>query len=256
MSALLEMASRLDPVCFAESLGFTPDSWQAALLRSEAKRHLVLCARQSGKTSSAALVALHQAVYRPGSLILVLSPAQRQSLELVRAVRGFYRAMDGPPGLVAEGATHLELGNGSRVLALPGSEATVRGFSAVDVLIVDEAARVPDPLYLSVRPMLGVSGGRLLALSTPRGQRGWFYEQWRDEGSKWERTRITAYDCPRISRAFLDEEERALGCRWYQQEYLCSFESIEDAAFDALDILALPSDEVKPLPFWGGRLCT
>ena len=71
----------------------------------------------------------------------------------------------------------LEFANGSRVLSLPGTERTVRGFSEVSLLVIDEAARVDDGLYYAVRPMLAVSGGRLVALSTPYGKRGWFHDE-------------------------------------------------------------------------------
>jgi hypothetical protein len=59
----------------------------------------------------------------------------------------------------------------------------VRCFSP-GLVIVDEAARVPDDLYRAVRPMLAVSQGRLIALSTPFGQRGWFYDELHGSGPK------------------------------------------------------------------------
>jgi len=54
-------------------------------------------------------------------------------------------------------------------VGLPGSEATIRGFSAVALLRVDQAARVSDDLYVAIRPMLAVSGGKLWLMSTPSG---------------------------------------------------------------------------------------
>ena len=64
--------------------------------------------------------------------------------------------------MVNESAAALTLANGSRVLSLPGSEATVRGYAA-DFLIVDEAARVPDELLAGIRPMLAATGGNSCA---------------------------------------------------------------------------------------------
>ena len=151
-----------------------------------------------------------------------------------------------PVPAVRETALQLELANGSRVVSLPGTEGTVRGFSRVALLVIDEAARVSDPLYYAVRPMLAVSRGRLVALSTPFGQRGWFHAEWTGQGD-WERVCVTADQVPRITREFLAEERRALGDRWYAQEYQCSFESTVDAVFDYRDIQAALSDEVKPL---------
>src|SRR5207249_8810164 len=112
----------------------------------------------------------------------------------------------------------LHLVNRSRIIALPESERTIRGYSGARLLVVDEAARVDDGLYRSVRPMLAVSRGRLLALSTPFGRRGWFFDAW--EGAEdWQRLKITADQCPRITPEFLAEERRALGERWFAQEY-------------------------------------
>src|SRR5205814_433566 len=108
-----------------------------------------------------------------------------------------YAALGSPIPIAAQSALRLELANGSRVVSLPGTEGTVRGFSGVALLIIDEAARVADALYAAVRPMLAVSRGRLVALSTPFGQRGWFYDAWHSN-EEWERVRVTAPECPRI----------------------------------------------------------
>ena len=86
----------LDRVAFAEKLGVTPDPWQGDLLRSEVRRVLLSCSRQSGKSTTAAILALHRALYHPGSLVLVLAPALRQSRELFGKVAGFYRTLDRP----------------------------------------------------------------------------------------------------------------------------------------------------------------
>jgi hypothetical protein len=132
-------------------------------------------------------------------------------------VQTCYRLLPTPAPLEAESALRFEFSNGSRVLALPGIEGTVRGYSGVNLLVIDEAARVADDLYYSVRPMLAVSGGRLIALSTPWGKRGWFFQEWTGEGD-WARFTITAHDCPRISPAFLAEERRSMPAMVYASE--------------------------------------
>ena len=242
-----DLALALDPVLLARRAGIEPDPWQADVLRSMAPRRLLNCSRQSGKSTVAAVRAVHAALYEPGSLVLLLSPALRQSQELFRKCLDVYRALDHPELPEAESALGLELTNGSRVVALPGKEGTIRGYSSVRRLIVDEASRVPDDLYRSVRPMLAVSGGALDAMSTPFGKRGFFYEAWADGGPSWERVRITADQCPRITAEFLDEERRSMPAAWYRQEYECSFEEAQDAVFRVDDIRAAFSDEVRPL---------
>ena len=237
---------RANPLQLLTRANMTPDPWQAGVLQSFAERLLLLASRQAGKSSVAAALSLHTALVRPRSPVLLLSPSTRQSGELFRKVMDLFNALDRPLSVVAESALRVEFSNGSRVLSLLGTEGTVRGFSDVALLVIDEAARVADSLYYSVRPMLAVSRGRMVALSTPFGKRGWFHDEWFGEG-EWERVRITAPECPRITADFLAEEERALGERWYRQEYLCSFEDVVDAVFAYGDIQAALSDDVKPL---------
>ena len=236
----------LDRVSFAEQLGVEPDDWQYQLLRSTSDRVILNCSRQSGKSSMSAIIALHRALYHPGSLILCLAPALRQSQELFSKIGGFYRELDKPVSAQSERKLSLELENGSRIVTLPGSEKTVRGFSGAALLLVDEAARVADGLYYAVRPMLAVSGGSLMMLSTPFGKRGIFHAEWTG-GHGWERYEVPAAQVPRISETFLEEERRSLPARVYRQEYECSFEETEDQVFTFEDVTGAMSEEVTPL---------
>ncbi len=225
----------LDPVALAIKAGLSPDPWQRDVLTSTSQRILLNCARQSGKSSLAALLAIHTAQYEAGALILLLSPTMRQSGELFKKALGLHRDLGSPVQTTAESALRLELANGSRIVSLPGKEHTVRGYSGVRLIAVDEAARVPDDLYYAVRPMLAVSGGRLMALSTPFGTRGWWYEAWRSD-EPWERYEVPASQCPRISPAFLKEERQAMGDFWYDQEYECRFLDAETQPFGREDV--------------------
>jgi hypothetical protein len=244
VGAATDLAMALDRVAFARAVGIEPDRWQEDLLRSTATRILLNCARQSGKSTVAGVLAVHAALYEPGSLILLLSPTLRQSQELFKKCLSLYRAADKPVPPESETALTLTLENGSRVVSLPGKEGTVRGYSGVRLLAIDEAARVPDDLYASVRPMLAVSGGRLVALSTPFGTRGWWYEAWRSSES-WERYEVPATQVPRISPEFLEEERRSVGEWWFRQEYFCEFLDSQSQAFRREDIDAMFSEEVE-----------
>src|SRR5215211_49324 len=154
-----DLALALNRVSFAQKAGLDPDPWQRPLLESSSDRVLLNCCRQSGKSTMTAIVALHRALYHPGSLILCLAPALRQSQELFGKVLGFYRDLGRPISPQGERKLSLELENASRIVTLPGSEKTIRGFSGTSLLVLDEAARVEDELYFAVRPMLAVSGG-------------------------------------------------------------------------------------------------
>src|SRR5215211_8455132 len=128
----------LDRIAFTEKLGIVPDEWQEDFLGSSADRVLLNCSRQSGKSTMSAVIALHRALYYPGSLVLCLAPALRQSQELFGKVASFYRDLGRPVPPQAERKLSLELENGSRIVTLPGTEKTVRGFSAPALVILDE----------------------------------------------------------------------------------------------------------------------
>jgi hypothetical protein len=236
----------LDRVAFTEELGIVPDGWQEQFLRSSADRVLLNCARQSGKSTMSALIALHRALYHPDSLVLCLAPALRQSQELFGKIAGFYRDLGRPVAPQGERKLSLELENDSRIITLPGSEKTIRGYSGAALLLVDEASRVDDGLYYAIRPMLAVSGGSLMMLSTPYGKRGIFYEEWTG-GEGWMRYEVPASECPRIPATFLEEEQAALPSWVYRQEYECSFEETEDQVFTTEMIERAVTSDITPL---------
>ncbi len=240
----------LDRVSFAERLGLTCDSWQRDLLRSTADRVLLNCCRQSGKSTMAAVLALHRALYHPNSLILCLAPALRQSQELFSKIAGFYRDLGRPIAPQGERRLSLELANGSRIVTLPGTERTVRGFSGVDLLLLDEAARVDDGLFYAVKPMLAVSAGALIMLSTPYGKRGVFHEEWAGDGA-WQRYEVPAAQVPRIPASFLEAERRSMPEWWFAQEYNCEFRETEDQLFTHDMIEAARDDALEEYRFEG-----
>jgi hypothetical protein len=241
-----DLALALDPAVAAPRLGLTLDPWQLDVLRDPADETILLCSRQSGKSSIAGLMAAHTAVYGAAAPILLLSPSLRQSQELFRKTRDACYAMGAGP-IAEESALRIELASGARIISLPGKEATIRGYSGVQLLIVDEAARVADALYQAVRPMLAVSGGRLVLASTPFGKRGFFFQEWEEGGPHWKRTMVTAEQCPRIPRDWLQEERGKIGDWWYRQEYLCEFMEAQDSVFGYDEIMAALDPDVTPL---------
>jgi hypothetical protein len=242
-------AVHLDPVQLAERCGVVPDDWQRDLLLSKQKQIIMNCSRQSGKSTVAALLGLHQCLFVPRSLVLLLSPSQRQSQELFRKVQDYYGALSDVCDAVQTSALRIEFANGSRVVVLPAREHTIRGFSAVNLLVIDEASRVPDELYQSSRPMTAVSGGRIVLLSTPFGSRGFYFQEWVEGGPDWKRVRVTADQCPRIPPEWLEKERQRIGDWWYSQEYQCNFVDSLTSCFSSADIQAAITTEVQPL--WG-----
>jgi predicted phage terminase large subunit-like protein len=223
-----ELLHVIDPVRWAESeLKLDLDEWQKAYLRSSSKRKVLNCCRQSGKSTIAAVKALHLAIHRPHSTILLLSPSLRQSSELFRKVLDLVNALPERPKLLEENKLSLTLANASRIVSLPSSESTIRGYSNVPLIIEDESAAVRDELHAAVLPMLAVSNGEIDLLSTPRGREGHFAESWEGEG--WEKTVVKAEQVPRISKEFLDDVRKRLGSRMFSQEFGCEFLDVAGA---------------------------
>ena len=216
------LAMALDPCLILKAQAMQPDPWQRELLLSTDRQTLLMCSRGAGKSRTTSALALHTALFTPKAKVLLVSRAQRQSMELFRYVKEGFRAIGSPIPLIKETETQCEFQNESRIIALPGKEETIRSLQGVTLLILDEAARIPDDLYRSVRPMLVVSQGRLVALTTPFGQRGWFFNEW-ERDNTFCKVKIPWNQCPRISPAFIAEEKASMGEQWVNQEYECLF---------------------------------
>ncbi|MGB6770708.1 MAG: phage terminase large subunit [Candidatus Dormiibacterota bacterium] len=232
----LHAAGALDPLVLAERIGLTPDPWQEKILRHPHQRDLLNCHRQSGKTTTAALVAVHTAIYKPKALVLIVAPSLRQSQELHRVVRTVHGGV-GRTFEDEESSLSLTLENGSRVVCLPSDSATIRGYSAVDLAIFDESSRVSDETYEAITPMLSVSRGRILALSTPFGRRGWWYRASRS--GNWRVTTVPATDCSRIDPEYLAQERAEHGDLVFRSEWLCEFVDQIGQMFSTDDIDAI-----------------
>lgn len=241
MAALAsDLAAALDRVVFAQRAGLAePDAWQVDVLRSEAPNLLLNVHRQGGKSLMAALLGLHLAIYTPDSTCIIVSKTLHQAQELFgeRLMRAF-NALGRPVAEKRSNLTGLWLANGSRVLCMPGSEGSVRGPSA-DMLVLDEAAQISDELMAACLPMLAVTQGRTIALSTPWTSSGWFAEAWHSDRQTWERYRFPASANPRMRAAFLADQRVRLGDFRYLREYECEFGADEFAMFDKADIEAI-----------------
>lgn len=210
----------LSPELFANSVGIVLDPWQLSALKDSSPELILNCFRQSGKSTIAALKALYTATSRAMRTIVIISPTLRQSGEIYRMVDQFYMCSSYSPLKVRDTLYSMELVNGSRIIALPGTE-TSRGIPAVDLLIEDEASRVIDEVSFAAAPTLATKNGQHMMLSTPAGMRGHFYKACMTEGKKVYTIRAT--DAPRISPEFLERMKEVMGSRMFAQEFMCEF---------------------------------
>jgi Terminase large subunit, T4likevirus-type, N-terminal len=212
------------------NLSFVPDDLQTQILDSAAPRLILCCTRQWGKSTVAAAKALHFAWHNPGTLTLFASASQNQSAELLAKLRGFAAGLTQKPNK-RDSANEVILPNGSRILALPQSPSTVRGYTA-HLVVIDEAAFVDDTiLAAAVTPTLARTNGALWLLSSAGRQSGFFYKLWTRE-NMWTKFKATAAECPRISAEFLDREKVIQDAASFQREYFCEFRAGARQQFD------------------------
>jgi terminase large subunit-like protein len=240
------MIPQLDAARFAkEAFGFHPDPVQTQVLQVGHTRGILNCARQWGKSTTMAIKAFHRAYFIAKSQVLVVSPTERQSGELVAKAQDFACQL----GLRLKGdgrnRISIKFPNGSRIIGLPGRyEGNLRGYTA-SMLLVDEAAQVRDEIYNAVRPMLAATNGELWLMSTPNGKHGFFYDEWRNGTEPWLRILATADKCSRYAPAFLEAERRKGEAR-FRQEYLGEFTHMQGAMFDEAQIRSCFDDKLTP----------
>jgi hypothetical protein len=171
-----------DPVVFAEELVGQP-LWQhqAAVVRSPARYRMITAGRQSGKSRTLAIMALHTAYSKAGAQVLVVSAgdiAAKRLLDEVTSLATVSPLLRG--SVLDETKSTLILSNGSTVLSVPASQRQIRGW-AVDLLIIDEAGFVGDDIWRAAEPsVIARPGSRIVLCSSPwGGPEAFFRVLWR-----------------------------------------------------------------------------
>ena len=207
----------------AEALDFHPDEFQKQILTETNERIMVLAPRQTGKSTAAAVRVLHEAMSHDDAVILLASASGRQSGQIMEKARKMAQTLDLELFAPPPKCDGFCLANGAQIIALPDNEAKIRGFSAPRLIVVDEAAFASPEIYTALEPMLTVSGGTILLLSTPNGQTGYFYEQWHSEKTPWAKLKGTLEDCPRINKEAIEQMRKTMAKSTFQQEFECKF---------------------------------
>ena len=237
---------KYDPVAFAKLIGFEPFDYQAKLLRDTSKRIVACWGRQTGKSTTTALKALHFAFANPNKTILIVSPSERQSQLMFAKIRRFLHAevrlSNGrkvrplEASIVRETQGLIELTNGSVIIPLPCSPDKIRGYTA-DLVIIDEAAFVPEEVITSiVMPMLAATDGTLIMLSTPWSKDHIFYRAFSGEVEGWSVHHVPSSKCPLIKPSFLEAQKRIMTEAEFRREYLAEFVE-EEACYFPMDLI-------------------
>ncbi len=242
----LKLSERVNASLFgqriASRLNVELDDWQLDFLEIEAKQTILLASRQIGKSFVTSVLASHQAVYFPKSLTVIISPSLRQSLELHSKIKDVLDVCD--VGISRQTELTTVLSNGAKILALPSGQNTIRGFSP-NLLILEEAAHLPDETFFAVKPMLLQTQGRLVCLSSAWFKQGFFFENYIAKDELWKRMKITALDVGRIDKIWLENERKSLPSWIYESQYLCNFFDSEKRVFSFDDIQAALDENLE-----------
>ena len=240
MSLTADLRAALDPAAlFEQAFGLEPLDWQRAYLR-ETGPAVVLKGRQVGASLAAAALAIHAANYAADVNVVIVSPSLKQSTEITTKARIGLRSLGAR--LIQDSTSTLRLANGSRLLSLPGTARSVRGWTA-ELLILDEAAFISPETWTAARALVA-TGGRLVVQSTPALEDGDFHELVTGDDDAWARFTVRSDEVPTISAAFLESERRSMSPDDFGSEYECRFGKAGAALFSPERINALfPSED-------------
>jgi hypothetical protein len=200
------------------------DDWQKEVLAVDG--NLVLrSGRQVGKSTIISIKAALFALEHPDTLVLVVASVERQALLLFEKTLGYL--LDHHKKEICTGTKRptkhvINLKNHSRIIAAPCglNGHGIRGYTA-DLVIFDEAAFIPELVFISIIPALMTRKTRIVLLSTPFGREGFFFNCFSDP--TYTKFHISSLDCPRANKEFLEHQKATLSQAVWEQEYLGEF---------------------------------
>jgi len=228
--------ARRSLAAFAELIGWPMALFQVAALTLETRVTAIVANRQTGKSRSLALLAVHRAFANPGSQILIVSAGDEAAKRLLAEVRNIINGVDFLRGsVVDEHMSLVGLTNGSAIRSVPASERQIRGWS-IDLLLIDEAALVSDDLILgaafpttAARP-----DAKIVLASSASAASGAFFDHVMlgRQGSEHIRTFTWSLtDCPWISPSVIEAARESMTPTRFEAEYEGKFASGADALF-------------------------
>lgn len=197
------------------------DDWQQKVM--DTKGNICLrSGRQVGKSTVVSILAAEFAAHNPGKTVIIIANVQRAAIHLFLKIQSYLH--DNYPKLIKKRMTlsYALLKNKAQIHCLPAGDTGegVRGFT-VDLLIADEAAYIKETVWTAITPMLAVTRGKKILLSTPHGKQGYFYRCFDDES--YTSFHVSAEDCPRKDEKHLAQERKRMTKTQYATEYLGEF---------------------------------
>jgi phage FluMu gp28-like protein len=217
-----------DPIEFARRfLDFQPFPYQEEFLSDDSSLIAACCGRQVGKTTLAAIKAIHFALAHMGVRILIVSAGLRQSMILFDKILDFTEAALPARALLDyKSRTKVRFANGSEIVALPCGRdgSTLRGYTA-DMVILDECGFIPRVVIDSViRPtMITRPNARLIMISTPWMRDHPFYEAMNKPELGFKTYTWPTSMNPKIPKEKLELERRTIGEYDFNREYNALF---------------------------------
>ena len=205
-----------------DKLNLKLDRWQKELILEEDKHIVIRAGRQVGKSTGVALKAFFYAREHEKKTLLVVAASQRQASLLFEKIVSMFIETDYDAVQEEPTKTKIILKNGSTIYCVPAGRSgySIRGYS-IDLLIADEAAFIGESVWLALTPMLAVTKGKIILLSTPFGKGGYYYECFGD--SDFRQFHLSSVECPRIPNSFIEKEKKRMSKMEFAQEYLGNF---------------------------------
>jgi len=213
----------------------TLDDWQKDYIFNTHPNENVflLCGRQVGKTTAMSIRAVELCInhYKKGEFVLINSITEKQAYHMLAKALAYAQAKYSKfimKGKDRPTMHRILFKNGTGILCYAAGETGegLRGFT-IKKLMPDEGARMSEEYFIATLPMLSVIDGSIDIASTPAGklhkdgQEKYFYKCSKDK--KFKKFYVSAEDCPRHSKEFLEEQKERMTKLAYAQEFLAVF---------------------------------
>lgn len=225
----------LTPSVWLANHGVELTAYQIEIVDSLKNTHVV-AGRQSGKSFSAACLAVWYAIHHPRSTTILASYNQRQADELGGKVKEINELCG--ISVPNDAITYSKYDNKARVMSIAGLDTSARSYTA-GLIIIDEAAKCSYDLLNALKPtQVTIRGSRMVMISSAFEKKGFFYEtDMMQDTDHWKYIKVMATDVPRITPEKLEAEKRSMPEAIFLREYFCTYMNIlESSLFTEAEI--------------------